>query len=446
MWLRGNALLCASVIAICWAASWSIARGDDEDAAAKADVTREVLQWFLEGKDEVFLAACTETVRQALEGGKLAEARKGLLDSLGAYEREVDAKRTESSRYTIVDLTSNFAHGSVKVRVVFENGSIAGFRFMPADADGGYEPPAYADPSKFTEHTVVVKCGPVELPGTVSVPIGGGRYPGVVLVHGSGPHDRDETLNGNKPFKDLAWGLASRGIAVLRYEKRTKHYAVTIDPASVTIDEETVDDAVAAARLLMKEKSVDPKRVFVVGHSLGATAAPYIGTKEPKLAGVILLAAAARPIHELVAEQLPYIFGLDGKVDDAEKKQMDEANKAIAALRAGKWAPEDKLLGTPLAYWALLAKLEPVETAGRLKMRVLIAQGGRDYQVSADRDFGLFKKHLAGVDHVTLKLFDKMDHLFRAGEGPSTPQSYSVPGHVAQEVVDYLAGWISAVK
>ena len=73
---------------------------------------------------------------------------------------------------------------------------------------------------------------PVAVPGTVAVPHGAGPWPGVVLVAGSGSLDRDETIGRNKPFKDIAWGLASRGVAVLRFDKVTYTHAAQFSGGS----------------------------------------------------------------------------------------------------------------------------------------------------------------------------------------------------------------------
>jgi dienelactone hydrolase len=107
-----------------------------------------------------------------------------------------------------------------------------------------------------------------------------------VLVHGSGPQDRDETIGPNKPFRDLAWGLASQGIAVLRYEKRTKKHAMklVLIKNTITVKQETIDDALAAVALLRKTERIDPNRIFVLGHSLGGMLIPRIGARDPDVA------------------------------------------------------------------------------------------------------------------------------------------------------------------
>ena len=102
--------------------------------------------------------------------------------------------------------------GLTVVMSVDEAGLLQGLKIEPAAAV--WAPPAYADPDRFAEREVRVGSGPLAVPGTLSVPRGDGPWPGVVLLSGGGPFDRDQTSGPNKPLKDLAWGLASRGVAV----------------------------------------------------------------------------------------------------------------------------------------------------------------------------------------------------------------------------------------
>src|SRR2546425_10392277 len=107
--------------------------------------------------------------------------------------------------------------------------------------------PAYSKPDAFRESEVTVGADQWKLPGTLTVPTGSGPFTGIVLVHGSGPNDRDETIAATKVFKDLAEGLASRGVAVLRYEKRTRQYGARVaSMQGLTVDDETVTDAARA--------------------------------------------------------------------------------------------------------------------------------------------------------------------------------------------------------
>lgn len=430
--------LCAALVGFAGVA----ANGADEQYQREIDRAREVFKLIVDGKYEEFVLASTEEVREKLPADGLKQIWIGITGTVGAYVKEMKATAVPVRQWVAVDLVSQFESAALNVRVTLDGeGKVAGLLFLPTSEGVTYEAPEYADRSKFREETITVSAGEFPLPGTLTIPKGKGPFPAVVLVHGSGPHDEDETIFNTKPFKDLAWGLASRGVAVVRYEKRTHKYPDSIDPVKVTIDEETVDDAVAAVRLLLNRADIDSRRVFVAGHSLGATAAPYLATKERRMAGIIMLAAAARPIYELVEDQVRYIANVDGTIDEAEGEGIAAIVKEVQALREGTWKPGDTLLGAPAEYWAGLDKMDPIGHARALTIPILIVQGGRDYQVSM-KDFGIWKKQLAGRKNVTLKLFERMDHLFHAADGPSTPQQYTEKGYVDESVIAYLADWI----
>jgi pimeloyl-ACP methyl ester carboxylesterase len=133
----------------------------------------------------------------------------------------------------------------------------------------------------------------------LSLPSGAGPLPAIVLVHGSGQHDRDETIGPNKPFRDLAWGLASRGIAVLRYEKRTRQHQQRVAQLEngFTVKEEAIDDAGAAVALLRNRTGIRANRIYVLGHSLGAMLAPRIAAADPAVAGLVLMAGPVRSLE-----------------------------------------------------------------------------------------------------------------------------------------------------
>ena len=272
-------------------------------AMAKGDFTLAV-----SGFDETMLKAMPAATLEALW-------TKQLPAQVGAFKQQGPARREELQGYQIVLVTCSFEKTLLDARVVFDKaGKIAGLQFVPPAPPAKYEPPAYADPAKLTETDVTVGSGEWALPGTLTMPKGSGPFPGLVLVHGSGPNDRDETLGPNKPFKDLAWGLATRGIAVLRYDKRSKVYGkkIVADPkleATVTVKEETIDDAVAAAALLQKTPGIDPKRVFVLGHSLGGYLMPRIAlaAKPLHLAGFISMAGLTRPLDDTILRQMTYL-------------------------------------------------------------------------------------------------------------------------------------------
>ncbi len=420
----------------------SVARADDEQRIKRA---KEILKLWTDGKYKEFVATGDEKVRSLFSPTQAEQVKAGITFKLGDYQSMESAKPIKAGGYFSVDFVCRFERGTGTLRVTLDKQDrMAGFQIMRLQANVPYEPPEYVDKNAFREEQVTVSAGEFPLPGTLTLPRSGGPHPAVVLVHGSGPHDEDETVGANKPFRDLAWGLASRNVAVLRYVKRTKEHPTAKKPAEWTLADETIDDALAAAKLLREHPQIDPKRVFVLGHSLGGMAAPYIAARDEKLGGIIIMASNARSILDLIEDQTQYIAKLDGDYSDEERAKIDELKQALAAIRAGE--PEkvtEPILGVPASYWAHLHSLDPAGTAAKLKMPILVIQGGRDYQVTM-ADFRLWKQRLGNCKNATLKLFPRVNHLFIAGEGPSGPAEYQQPGHVDEQVVKYIAEWLTA--
>lgn len=296
------------------------------------------------------------------------------------------------------------------------------------------------------EREVTIGKGQWSLPATLTLPEGTGPFPGVVLVHGSGPHDRDETVMANKPFRDIAFGLAEKGIAVLRYEKRTKFYAVQLSMAeSITVKEEVTEDASTAVGFLSQTAIIDHAHIFLLGHSLGGMLAPRIAEADPRISGIIILAGNTRPLEELIIEQTRGIFLQDGVLSAAESAQLAALSAQAAQIKEIKLHPQStstlKPFGVPAAYWLDLSAYDPVLTARRLNKPILILQGERDYQVTLE-DFDGWKKGLSDKADVTFKVYPAMNHLFIEGAGKSTPLEYRQPGHIAAVVLEDCAAWI----
>ena len=340
-----------------------------------------------------------------------------------------------------------FEHAKLDAQVVFDrDGKIAGLFFRPPAVPAApYSPPSYANPLSYTEEDVMVGSGEWHLPGTLVMPAGPGPFPAVVLVHGSGPNDRDETILANKPFKDLALGLASRGVAVLRYDKRSLVYRGKLQTTEdFTVRQEVIDDAIEAVKTLRASPKIDPRRVFVLGHSLGGMLIPRIAAVDSSLAGVIVMAGPARSIEQAILEQTEYIAMADGKITPEEQTQIDEAKKLVEAVRA--LTPEDAKSPTPIfgaraSYWLDLRGYDAPSAARSVKPPMLVLQGERDYQVTMD-EFAKWKAALSDKPTVTFRSYSALNHLFIAGAGKSLPAEYQIAGHVDEAVVRDIADWI----
>jgi uncharacterized protein len=394
------------------------------------------------------------TMAADMPATKLAEVWSALIQQAGDFQSIGVATSQTVQGYQVELVTVQFARAKLRLKWVFDaQGRVAGFFAVPAEDAAPWTPPAYAQPSTFHEEPVVVGAAPWQLNGTLTRPDGKGPFPGIVLVAGSGPSDQDETIVANKPLKDLAWGLASRGIAVLRCNKRTWQYGkeIAANDAGFTVNQETVDDARAAVALLARRPEIDPKRIFVLGHSLGGMMAPRIAQADAQIAGLVIMAGPTRPFEQVALEQIRYIAGLQGAIGPDAQKQIDAAEQAAQeiespALTAGARV---NFLGTSISgsYFLDLRSYHAAEVAAELKIPMLILRGERDYQVTA-ADMDGWKKALAGKPGVTFITYPGLFHLFMTststGTELGTPADYQRTGHVAQQVIDDISHWIES--
>ncbi len=296
---------------------------------------------------------------------------------------------------------------------------------------------------------VTVGVAPWELPGTLSLPAADRPVPGVVIVHGSGPHDRDGTIGPNKPYRDLAEGLVGAGIAVLRYDKRTlvhRTELASLGP-TVTVDDEVVDDALAALDLLRGTPGVRPDAVFVLGHSLGGYLGPRIVSRAPAVRGLIVLAGNSRGLAEAILHQTETLASMGSPTPEAAAA-IESLRRQVAVIVSPALTEETPAaelpFGVPASYWLDLRAYDPVALAASLDRPVLVVQGGRDYQVTAT-DFEGWRAGLSARVDATFRWFPEMSHLFIAGEGQASPGDYAIPGRVAAVVIDTIAAWIAGI-
>lgn len=401
-------------------------------SAASVDRTESAKRFVeLLAKEDFAAAEATfdATMKGALPAAKLGQIWQQVNVQAGKFQAQQSARQETADAYVVVLVTCRFEKTALDVKVVYDaEGKVAGLYFLPSQPPGApWQAPGYCKSGSFEDSAVKVGSGQWELPGTLSVPKGAGPFPAIVLVHGSGPNDRDESIGPNKPFADLACGLASRGVAVLRYEKRTRQHGMKMAGAKeLTVREEVIEDALLAVALLRKTERIDAGRVFVLGHSLGGLLAPRIGQGDAAIAGLVMLAGSTRPLGELIREQLTYIASLSGQTpNEAElEKQIEGITKLM-----------------PEAYTKDLDAYRPVETAQALKQRMLILQGERDYQVTM-ADFAGWKAGLEARPDVTFKAYPDLNHLFMTGQGKGTPAEYEKPGHVAEPVIEDIAAWV----
>ena len=269
----------------------------------------------------------------------------------------------------------------------------------------------------------------------------------MVLLHGSGPSDQDETIGNLKPFRDLAEGLSSRGIAVFRFDKRTFVYGEALAAKKeFSLEEETIEDAVNAVQLLAGQERIDPGRIFVLGHSLGGNAIPAIAEKlrhaPVNASGYIMLAASPRPLEELMKEQYQFLYSLLPELTAEQQAEKDALISELDKLQnLDSMTEEDTVAGVYAAYWKWLAAYDILQTADRITEPVLLLQGEEDYQVTM-KDFSIWRESFGEKANWQLISYPGLTHAFTPGRKEEGSAVYARDERVDAQVIQDIAEFI----
>jgi len=292
------------------------------------------------------------------------------------------------------------------------------------------------------------------LDGLLTLPDGEGPFPVIVLVHGSGPNDMDEKVGNCYCFRDLADGFAKRGIATIRYDKRTKTYGKQMvkspDARNMTVWDETIEDAIFATELVKKDPRIDTEKVFIAGHSMGAMLAPRIDAEGGNYTGLILLAGSPRKLEEIMIEQQ------DNAIANLNPILKMIANSQIKKFRANldrlydmtdEEAKNTNFMGkyTKLYYLKEWGSKPAANYLKDLTKPIFITQGDKDVHVSVESDFNAYKEIMADKPNATFKLYPNLNHLFMKsiyGTINKVMKEYKVPQKVEEYVMDDIADWV----
>lgn len=367
----------------------------------------------------------------------------------GDFERVTGVVRNDTPQGIIVDVYAQHTGRPVQLRFVFnEKALITGLWIQPvtpeavaalfpeADQGNGESPSGQEFP---------VTVGEYDLPGVITVPEGDLLPIAVVLVAGSGPNDRDGTVGraGNKPLRDLAWGLAEKGITTLRYDKRSMVRPDTLGEKP-TIEAEVLDDVTTAIALISQHEKTRGYSLFVLGHSLGGMLAPAILKQNPALSGAVILAGTPRTLWDVIYDQNAAMIPA---LDQYSQQEKDALLSEIAGMRdlanAVTQDGDGQLFNLPFRYIASLNNLHLADLARETTKPLLILQGEKDAQVSAETDYPAWQTLLKGHGNAEFKLYEGLNHLFMES-ATGTLADYDQPGHVAQEAVKDVAAWLTA--
>lgn len=413
-----------------------------QDSAYCSEITNN-LSYFLEHQmgDSVYIHF-DKQMKKAIDVTAL-NAIWGQLSMLnGAFEEKGKISIKSQDDYKVYEQSLHFANKSLRLKLSFNaQNEIIGMFFVPLKTNR--HAPKLRDDEWMKEEKISV--GPAEssLDGIFTRPKGVDKFPIVILVHGSGQHDKDETIGPNKPFKVIAEELAKNKIGSIRYDKRAEPIN-KISCIGSEIEEFVVNDAISAIALAYGIEGVDTTKIIVVGHSLGGMLAPWIASKSSRVKGIILLAGNSRPMEDLILEQNIYLLSRDG-LTKVEKKQIKELKKQVKNVKnLSKLKDPTKTafpMGISYSYWKEAQAYSQTKTASNLKVPILVLQGERDYQVTM-ADFELWKKSLVNNNNVSFKSFKGLNHLFCYGESVSYPEEYFQACPLSMDVILEINAWI----
>ena len=295
-----------------------------------------------------------------------------------------------------------------------------------------------------------------ELAGRLTLPRErDGMIPAVVLVHGSGAHDMDQTLFDNRPFREIAEYLSSNGIAVIRYNKRTLTHGVRMQESALSVWDETIEDAILATEILKSDPRIDENRVYILGHSLGGMLAPRIHAMGGDYAGLILFAGSPRFLLDIIKDQqLAYIDAMeDSEERDELLRETEEMNErfdeylSLSDEEAKNTIIE--MLQVPAYYLKDLYKNPTAMFLENITVPILVMHPDDDVQVLTEVDFAMFKELLAEQDDVTFKLYPGLNHLFMPSTGRGISEildEYRIKSNIDSQVLADIVEWVMSAK
>ncbi len=312
----------------------------------------------------------------------------------------------------------------------------------------------------------------IRIAGTLTIPGGKGPFPAVLLIAGSGPADRDESILGHKPFLVLADHLTRQGIAVLRVDKRG--CGKTTGTLRGSGMEDFASDALASVKYLKSRPEVDAKRIGLVGHSEGGSVAPMVAVQTPAVSYLVLLGAQGIPFHDLLVmqdgteakaagkteEQVELIRGFSRRfytlvLQSQDASQIERETKALydtltdAEKKALDWP---NLGGTQSLSWALrpgtreALRFDVRPYLRQVRCPVLALNGGKDSQVPPKENLGGIERELkaGGNSRYTIRELPGLNHLFQTCGTGAFSEYVKIEETMSALALRAISDWITA--
>ncbi len=413
------------------------------------NLSAEVFSDLEAGDWQALYARSAEDLRAALGSQDGYRALwEQLLLTLGAFEKAEPGDISEKDGFTIVHVDCVFSASDATIAVAFDaDGFIAGVTIASVTP----EPAEETESGRFLEEEISLPPGADdESAGRLTLPDGAGPFPAVIMLHGSGSSDMNESLPNNAPFRDLAHGLAERGVASVRYDKYPYAHPDKVG-SDFTVETEYMLDAVDAARLLLADARIG--RIYLLGHSMGAMLAPramerVLAIAGDHLAGGVLLAGTPLHLWQVQhAQNLDLIAGLEGAQKEEAEALVEAELAKLDDLRAmpAERCEGETFFGISACYQLDEMSVDPAEVAAALNLPLFIAQGGKDWQVRPENGDELWRARLPESLDISYHRYDNMNHLLSdiEGEPTGTTADYMhADAQVSEVLIEDIAKWI----
>ena len=413
--------------------------------------SNKTFEWFQQEKFDSVYSLFDAEMKRKLDVSKIEGVWEQFVMMYGNVTSSDELRVEEVKSHFSTKRTVKFEKGKITLSVNFDSlAQIAGLFISPGEIQ--YTPAEYVNAELFTELRIEYGGKDFKNSGRLSIPKSKTPMPVVIIVPGSGGIDKDCSIGPNKIYKDLAWGLASKGIAAFRYDKKTHQYLNklleddSLGKEPFTVENEYLQDLEEIITAIAARKEINPHQIYIIGHSQGGYLIPMFNKKFKNIAGFISMAGTLREIPSLAIEQIEYINGSQKLIsnDSIAMAELKEKMQNSTRARIPTMTSNAQVMGPyTLDYWKYLASYHPEELALNKSKPLYVLQGERDYQVKMI-DFDIWKKTMKDKKQVSFKSYPFLNHLFIEGKGPSMPKEYTQAGNMSEEVVNDIVSWLKA--
>ncbi|TGE34517.1 alpha/beta fold hydrolase [Desulfosporosinus sp. Sb-LF] len=408
--------------------------------------SRQYVQAILNGDFDSIVANFNEELASQINASVLRQSWDSAIKALPTCQGILSEDYKKAQGMDFVSVVLDYSSSGLRISFGFDHdGKISrlGVSYVPHPST----PTEAKHSDKFSETPIKIGDPQYPLDGKLTMSKAIGDVPVVILVHGSGSHDMNETIGsaGNAVFADLAYGLAERGIASIRYNKRYYQYPETVTQ-TITVWEEVINDVNAAIALARTTNGINKNKLFIIGHSLGGVLAPEIARENPDIAGFIALAGSARKLEDIILDQNKAVIKAMNTTDAEKQAILDRVTDLVNQVKAlTPESPHCAIFNINSEYWLSLNETNAYNIVAALPLPMLFLHGDADFQVTIKADFALWQKLLQGRKDAQFKLYPRLNHLFMKSNGKADVTEYNTKANVEEQVIADIAEWIHLI-